>query len=72
MDVKQSTTVSATLPETNIDNIAPENQWLEDEFPFGFGEGKHLQIVGIIQEQNDNLQDGMFPLSECWLVTSRV
>ncbi len=21
-------------PETNID-IAPENQWLEDEFPFG-------------------------------------
>ena len=29
----------ATLPETNI---APENGWLEDEFPFG---KPYLQVI---------------------------
>ena len=33
------TVLGITLPETNI--FAPENGWLEDEFPFGMA---HLQV----------------------------
>ena len=33
-----------TLPETNS-KFTPENQWLEDEFPFGMA---HLQVLSLL------------------------
>ncbi len=49
----QLAVLSATLPETNI--FAPENQWLEDEFPFGMA---HLQVqtVGFRQGKLSQLE----------------
>ena len=37
--------VGTTNPETNV---APENQWLEDSFPFGGQVGPNFQVLQLL------------------------